>query len=122
MEPKNENGYRELYVPALPARLRSSILKMLELYPARRGDYVFRNPRTGKIWNARSLQDDFKHLCQRAGVPDGRSTGIVFHDLRHVCATNLVRRGVRESVIADILGDTVETVVNRYINLNPRPR
>lgn len=40
------------------------------------------------------------------------------HDLRHTCATNLLRAGVRESVVAQTLGATVQAVVDTYINLD----
>lgn len=116
--PKNSNGYRVLHLPERPAGLRRAILRMLAMYPVDRGDYVFRNPRTGRIWVVRSLQEDFAALCKRAGVMYGRENGIVLHDLRHVCATNLVRSGVDVVRVANILGDTVKTVVDTYVNLD----
>lgn len=116
--PKNANGHRSFHVPEQPAGLRRAIVRMLDLYPVERGGFVFRNPRTDRVWVARSLTEDFSSLCRRAEVPYGRDAagGIVLHDLRHACATNLVRRGVRESMIAALLGDTVKTVVDTYIN------
>jgi integrase len=68
---------------------------------------------------SRSLATDFQSLCDRADVKYGREVegGITLHTLRHTCATNLVRAGVRESIIAAILGDTVQTVVDTYVNL-----
>lgn len=118
--PKNVRGVRTFRVPAEPRALRDSIEAYMETNPARPGDFVFRNPRTGGAWIARTLADDFKTLCERAEVPYGRDTesGLTLHTLRHTCATNLVRAGVRESVIAGLLGDTVQTVVETYVNLD----
>jgi integrase len=117
--PKNRRGIRSFRVPAHPPGLRKAIMHYLQLYPANEGDFVFRNPRTGGVWVARSLADDFRVLCERADVPYGRDIagGITLHTLRHTCATNLVRAGVGESIIAGLLGDTVKTIADTYVNL-----
>lgn len=119
--PRSKRSRRTLLVPDEPAVLRASIERYLELYPCEEGDYLFRNPRTDRVWYAGRLQVDFKRLCERAEVKYGRDVpgGITIHTLRHTCATNLVRAGVRESVIAGLLGDTVETIVRVYVNLEP---
>lgn len=119
--PKSKRSHRTILVPAEPAGLRAAIARYLELHPCEPGDFVFRNPRTGGPWSAGRLQADFEALCERAGVRYGRRVpgGITLHDLRHTCATELVRRGERESVIAALLGDTVQTVVETYVNLKP---
>jgi integrase len=120
-KPKSENSRRTLHIPAEPVELRQSILTVLALYPCKEGDHVFRNPRTGRKWEQWSLEGDFKRLCAKAGVTYGRDVpgGITIHSLRHTCATRLLRQGVRESVVAAILGDTVEVVVKYYIHLTP---
>lgn len=123
--PRSRQSERTFIVPEIRAKprskelLRSALLRYLELYPAEPGDFVFRNPRTGGIWPALTLRKDFAALCERAEVRYGRGTpgGITIHTLRHTCATNLVRAGVRESVIAALLGDTVQTIVSTYVHL-----
>jgi len=118
--PKNGRSIRSFRIPPKPEELRKAILRYLADHPAKEGEFVFRNPRTGACWNTRSLISDFKGLCERAGVLYGRDIegGITLHTLRHTCATNLVRSGVRESIIADLLGDSVQTVAEVYVNLN----
>jgi integrase len=124
-KPKTGRSVRKLRVPAAvdgaPNPLRSALARYLELHPCEDGDFVFRNPRTNQIWTAGRLDQDFYALCRRAGVPSGTKTpgGLTIHSLRDTCATELVRRGVRESVIARLLGDTVETVVEWYVHLSP---
>lgn len=124
-KPKTRRGQRDIIVPELDAAggelLRSAIAEYLDLYPATEGDFVFRNPRTDEVWNALSLARDFAALCERAEVRYGRDVpgGITIHALRHTAATSLVRAGVRESVIARLLGDDVQTVVRVYVNLTP---
>ncbi len=113
-QPKGDNSYRALQVLG---EVRDAIQKYLEDYPAGEGDYCFRDPATGRIWTAAALAHDFRGLCERADVTYGRKQGITLHSLRHTCATNLIRAGVRESVVAKILGDTVETIVRYYVHL-----
>lgn len=121
-KPKTKNSYRTLYVPENPPEIRAAIERYLALYPCREGDYLFRDPRTGELWRRWSLTADFESLCERAEVQYGRKVagGITMHALRHTCATSLIRAGVRKSVVADILGDSVDVVVGTYVHLNPR--
>lgn len=117
--PKNRRATRTLLVPGSPGGLRAAIVAYLEAYPCDPGDFVFRNPRTGKPWDAGALDRDFHALCKRAGVKYGRRVpgGITLHDLRATCATRLVQAKERESVIAALLGDTVATIVATYVRL-----
>jgi integrase len=118
--PKNRRGTRHFHIPDNLQELRRTILHLLEVYPVEENDFLFRNPRTGRPWTTKAMQDDFKALCERAEVPYGRDTpnGITWHSMRHACATNLVRAGVQLKVIADILGDTVETIEKYYVKLD----
>lgn len=114
--PKTKRGHRSFGVPAGPP-LREAIQAYLEAFPCGPGDFAFRNPRTGRVWDELSLQKDFAELCGLAGVTYGRGKGVTLHTLRHTCATNLVLAGVPESVIAALLGDTVDVIVQTYVHL-----
>ena len=51
----------------------------------------------------------------RAGLPRIR-----FHDLRHTCATLLLRRGVHPKVVSELLGhSTIQMTLNRYSHVVP---
>lgn len=117
--PKTKRSWRTLLVPANPPELRAAIRDYLGAYPCDEGEFVFRNPRTGKPWDAKKLDADFSRLCARAEVTYGRRVagGITLHDLRATCATRLVQLKERESVIAALLGDTVQTIVHTYVRL-----
>lgn len=120
--PKAARSWRVLLVPTSPAPLRAALRDYWESYPCEAGDFLFRNPRTGRPWDAGRLRADFRALCRRAEVTYGRKTpgGITLHDLRATCATRLVQAKERESVIAALLGDTVQTIVKTYVRLTER--
>lgn len=125
--PRFKNSLRTILVPEVracaepgaPELLRTAIADYLAAYPCEPGDFVFRNPRTGMIWTVAALTRDFKALCERADVRYGQGTpgGLHLHILRHTCATRLVQAGERESVIAALLGDTVDSIVKNYVHL-----
>jgi integrase len=120
-KPKNKNAPRSFHIPEAAAHMRRSIERLLRMYPVEHGDFVFLNPRTRRVWTQKGLQEDFAELCRRAGVSYGRDDpdAITFHSLRHSCATNMLRAGVPLAVVADILGDTPETVSRYYTDLTP---
>lgn len=121
-QPKSKRSVRTLLVPDQPEPLRGVIARYLDLHPAEPGDFAFRNPRTNRVWDEGRLEADFATLCKRADVRYGARVpgGITLHALRHTCATELVRRGERESIIAALLGDSVDTIVEWYVHLNPQ--
>lgn len=131
-KPKSKRSARTIAIPEELVEVRQGIVEELARYCAKPGDFVFRNPRTGKVWHARALADDFAKLCQRAGVQYGREVkverdghvtkveGVTLHSLRHTCATNLLRADVRIQRVAAILGDTVKTVEDTYSHLLPQ--
>jgi integrase len=122
--PKSKHSTRSLHVPALdhtgqPLAVRAAVLRYLEHHPCQPGDYVFRNPRTDGPWKDTALADDFRRLCERAGVTYGarKARGVTIHATRHTCATELIRAGVGVPEVAALLGDTVEVVVGTYVHL-----
>lgn len=115
--PKTARGNRAFDVPESPPEFREAIEAYLEANPCEPGDFVFRNPRTGGKWDDHAIQGDFRRLCESVDVRYGRGEGLTLHTLRHTCITNLVRAGVRESIIAALVGDTVQTIVENYVHL-----
>lgn len=119
--PKVRRSHRIIHVPPEPQGLRSSLAAYLASYAAEPGDFFFRNPRTGAVWDAGLLSQDFKALCTRARVRYGRDLpgGLVIHDLRATCATELDKAGVSLKVIAALLGDSAETIMEKYLRVKP---
>ena len=70
----------------------------------------------GTPLSARNLQRHFKALLERAGLP--KSTR--FHDLRHTCATLLLRQGVHAKYVQELLGHAdIRLTLNVYSHVLP---
>jgi integrase len=78
-------------------------------------DLVFCTPH-GVAINGNHLSGrDFQALLKRAGLPRIR-----FHDLRHTCATLLLRQGVNPKIVQELLGhSTVAMTLDRYSHFLP---
>ncbi len=62
-----------------------------------------------------NLNRSFKALLERAGLPAVR-----FHDLRHTCATLLLRQGVNPKYVQELLGHAdISLTLNVYSHILP---
>ena len=67
------------------------------------------------LW-ARNLNRSYKRLLKRAGL----STAFRFLDLRHTCATLLLRQGVNPKFVQELLGHgDVSLTLNVYSHVLP---
>jgi integrase len=57
-----------------------------------------------------NLNRAFKALLQRAGLPEIR-----FHDLRHTCATRLLRQGVNSMFVQELLGHADISLIYSHV-------
>jgi integrase len=70
----------------------------------------------GTPLSARNLQRHFKSLLERASLPKS----FRFHDLRHTCATLLLRQGVNPKFVQELLGHAdVTLTLNVYSHVLP---
>lgn len=78
-------------------------------------DLVFCTPFGGAICGNHLSGRDFQTLLKRANLPRIR-----FHDLRHTCATLLLRRGIHPKVVSELLGhSTIAMTLDRYSHVLP---
>jgi integrase len=71
-------------------------------------------PRGGGVWDRSNFYDYWERACDAAGVED-----FTPHDCRHTYASLLIQGGVRERVVADLLGHSTLSLVMRYSHLAP---
>jgi integrase len=120
-EPKTKNSRRTIRlttgaVDALRAHLSrqlEEIEEMGSLYQP--GGLIFATE-AGTIINPSNLRNrSFKPLLERAGLPP-----ILFHDLRHTCATLLLGRDVNAKVVSEMLGhSSIRITLDIYSHLMP---
>lgn len=70
----------------------------------------------GTLLAPESLTEHFKALLAKAGLPKT----IRFHDLRHTCATLMIKQGIHPRVVMEILGHSqISTTMNTYGHVLP---
>ena len=70
----------------------------------------------GTPLSARNLQRHFKSVLELAGLPKS----FRFHDLRHTCATLLLRQGVNLKFVQELLGHAdISLTLNIYSHVLP---
>jgi len=79
----------------------------------RQGEFVFPNGNTGT--HIKSIRKSFAAACKVAKIPHGRDEGIVFHDLRHVAASQLVKM-IDVVTASRILGHSSVEMTMRYVH------
>jgi len=83
------------------------------------GDCIFRNTR-GRPWSANAVRCAMRRLRLRVGLgADLSGEKVVAYTLRHTQATLLVRRGVRDRLLAEVMGHTSPRMTQRYVHLVP---
>lgn len=71
-------------------------------------------PKGGGVWDRSNFYDYWDRACEAAKVED-----FTPHDCRHTYASLLIQSGVRERVVADLLGHSTLNLVMRYSHLAP---
>ena len=119
-QPKTESGTRTLDVPEiLMNKLKSYKVKCMEqkIRVGRRlleEDFIIVHP-DGKPIYPEYVSQLFTKLQKRANLPKCR-----FHDLRHLCASIMVKQGVEVKVAQERLGHKdITTTMNIYAHVLP---
>jgi integrase len=81
------------------------------------GDFVFLN-RDGRPWSANAVRCRMRRLRVRIALgPDENGEPVVAYSLRHSGATRASARGVRDKVLAQLMGHTSTATTERYQHL-----
>lgn len=79
--------------------------------------FVFRT-RTGRTWTKEATRLRMKRVRKKAGiVADARGETVCCYSIRHTAATIAVTRGLRDRVLADLMGHTSTRTTARYQHL-----
>ncbi|MEJ7842432.1 MAG: site-specific integrase [Rubrobacter sp.] len=115
-EPKTARSRRSIKLPALAlAALKRHRTAQLEERMQLAGlwqdhDLVFANRKGNPVSRQDLITRSFKPLLRRARLPDVR-----FHDLRHTCATILLRAGKHPKYVQELLGHaTISITLDTY--------
>lgn len=101
---KRQNRIKRKPIVPISERLMPVLRRM---WDERTTDYVLDKPTT--------LARPFTDFVTKNGFPD-----LTPHSMRHSFATQLVQMGIQVEAIAAMLGDTVKTVMDTYVHLQPR--
>jgi len=72
----------------------------------------------GRAWSANALRCRMRRLRHALKLkPDARGENVVPYTFRHTGAMNAAAAGIRDRVLADILGHTETSTTQRYIHL-----
>ncbi len=110
---------RQTAVRLIP--LDDRMLRLLQRLARKRkpapDDFVFLDSR-GQPWTANALRCCMRRLRTRLGLePDENGEQVVCYTMRHTSATKASARGVRDRVLAELMGHTSTGTTQRYQHL-----
>jgi integrase len=72
-------------------------------------------PRVAGKYSSSWVYDNLRKAAEHAGVEYGQASGgVVIHGLRHTAATRMVASGVDIPTAAEVLGNSIETMLENY--------
>lgn len=99
--------------------LNTEAIKIVEKYMTEKDYYFFLHKVTNK---RRQIPRTYRETVERLGFNNGISDArhrVVFHTLRHTCASWMVQKGISILVVSKILGHSSLKVTMRYAHLAP---
>lgn len=110
---------RQTAVRIIP--LDNRIMRLLNRLASKRSpapdDYIFLNS-DGQAWTTNALRCRMRRLRAKLGLgPDEKGEQVVCYTMRHTAATRASARGVRDRVLAELMGHTNTETTQRYQHL-----
>jgi integrase len=73
----------------------------------------------GRAWSSNALRCAMARLRRRCGIAPVGGENVVAYTWRHTAATNATRNGVRDRLLADLMGHASTSTTARYQHLAP---
>jgi integrase len=109
--PLKTSRRRPSRVVPMPRYVHEALSRHVEVYGLGERDLVFTTAQGGPLGTGgKGFSQCFRRAVREAGLP----SGITFHTLRHSYATEAIARGLSETDVAELLGDTVAMVHQTY--------
>jgi integrase len=118
-EPKTKTGIRNIRlgiggIEHLRAQLKNiDIMRSISKSKWQENDLIFPSL-VGTPQGANNLSMEFNLLVKRSGL-----SHIRFHDCRHTAASIMLAHGIPASIVAEILGHSMSTLLNNYAHFLP---
>ncbi|MFL5328378.1 MAG: tyrosine-type recombinase/integrase [Gemmataceae bacterium] len=80
-------------------------------------DFIFVN-RVGKPFSKDNIVNRMGGICGRLGLNNGEGERIVAYSIRHTSATQASANGIRDRMLAELMGHTNPRTTQRYIHLD----
>ena len=81
-------------------------------------DYVFLTSK-GRPWTNNAVRCCMRRLRKKCGFDEDGQERLVAYTFRHTAATFAVANGVRDRVLADLMGHVQPSMTQKYIHLQP---
>lgn len=113
--PKTKNRLRRIDLPELAVEALKKHRRLMLAEGNAAATYVFCDTEGGPLRKSNMTRRSFYRLIEQAGV-----TRIRFHDLRHTCATLLLKEGVHPKVVQERLGHAnISVTLDIYSHVLP---
>ena len=111
---KNKTAVRMIPLDDRMLRLLNRIARKRKPTPE---GFVFLN-RNGKPWTGNAVRCQMRKLRKKLGfAPDENGEQVVAYTMRHTSATRATANGVKDKVLAELMGHTNTRTTQRYQHL-----
>lgn len=101
----------------LDDRMLRLLARLAKRQPASPEDFIFLNC-DGRPWSANAVRCRMRRLRAKLGLsPDENGENVVAYTMRHTSATRACSRGVRDRVLAELMGHSSTSTTQRYQHL-----
>jgi integrase len=110
---KNRKKTGKIRIIYLSPQAREMVAALVVLHPE---GSIFRNGISGAPWTKQSVQKRFYRICKKLGLQD-----VSAYTFRHQYITQALERGVSIEIVAELVGNSPNTIYRHYNHIAQRP-